>query len=119
MGSTQIPASTPWLELATSTPTTGSTVSFTSLSEYNDYRVEWFALTTTAGGGATNFAIRFNGDSGTNYAYALRFGTNSLADSAIQISGPCAQTQLDINGANGASKKIFGFTGITLSLIHI
>lgn len=115
MASVQIPANTPWLELATSSPTSGSTVSFTSLAEYNDYRIEWFGLTGSA---SNQFRIRFNNDSGTTYASHITNGSNnSTAASSIVISSPASQAQLEIAGANGASKRIIGFTG-TLGVIN-
>jgi hypothetical protein len=109
MGSTQIPADSPWLELGTASPTTGTVVSFTSLPEYKNYRIEWFGL--TQGGGTTgDIGIRFNGDSGSNYA--IESGSRHFTSTTSIPFHPAAyQLQMDIQQANELSKKITGFSG--------
>lgn len=82
MAITNLGGSNKWVELATSSPTSGSTVTFSSLASYRDYRIEWFDLTNVGG---QPFAIRFNNDSGTNYAY-WRSDQNDSAASA-QVVG--------------------------------
>lgn len=95
-----------WVELATSSPTSGSTVTFSSLPSYKDYRIEWFGLTNSGG---QPFAVRFNNDSGSNYAY-LRSGQSSSAASA-QIYGSGSQIQVTIFDADSISKTIEGWGG--------
>lgn len=95
-----------WVELATSSPTSGSTVTFSSLPSYKDYRIEWFGLTNSGG---QPFAVRFNNDSGTNYAY-WRSDQNDSAASA-QIFGSSAQMQIDVLDADSISKTIEGWGG--------
>lgn len=109
MGATQIPADSPWVELGTASPTTGSTVSFTSIPEYKNYRIEWFGLTQS---GSSNYAIRFNGDSSSNYA---TFAPSVYFSSGTYIGAfhSADQIQMDIEQANEVSKRIFGFSGNT------
>ena len=108
MGATQIPATTPWLELGTSSPTSGLTVSFTSLPEYNNYRVQFFGLEYT--GSAPIVGVRFNSDSGSNYAQESA-GTYSQNATYISFGNSASQAQLDVEGSNEVTKKINGFTG--------
>lgn len=95
-----------WVELATSSPTSGSTVTFSSLPSYKDYRIEWFGLTNSIG---QPFAVRFNNDSGSNYAY-WRTDQNDSAATA-QIYGSGSQIQITILDADSVSKTIQGFGG--------
>ena len=108
MGISSIGAFDKWVELATSTPTSGSTVTFSSLASYRDYRIQWFGLTNTAPAGQP-FAVRFNNDSGTNYAY-WRSDQNDSA-STSSIFGNTSQIQIDILDADSVSKTIQGFGG--------
>lgn len=95
-----------WVELATSSPTSGSTVTFSSLPSYKDYRIEWFGLTNTLG---QPFAVRFNNDSGTNYAYWRSDQSDSTA--SAQILGTSEQMQVDVLDADSISKTIQGWGG--------
>lgn len=95
-----------WVELATSSPTSGSTVTFSSLPSYKDYRIEWFGLTNNL---AQPFAVRFNNDSGTNYAYWRSDQSDSAA--SAQIYGTSEQMQVDVLDADSISKTIQGWGG--------
>jgi hypothetical protein len=110
MGSTQIPADSPWLELATASPTSGLTVSFTSLPEYKNYRIQWFGLTRNAS--SSNTGVRFNSDSGSNYAQESD-GIYSEAETYISLGSQPQSLQMDIQGANEITKTIKGFTGFS------
>jgi hypothetical protein len=110
MGSTQIPATTPWLELATASPTSGLTVSFTSLPEYSNYRIQFMGLTRNAS--SSNTGIRFNSDSGSNYAQESA-GIYSEAETYISLGSQPQSLQMDIQGANEITKTIKGFTGFS------
>jgi hypothetical protein len=110
MGSTTIPAVTPWLELGTASPTTGSVVTFTSIPEYNNYRMQWFGINQSGPG--SNYGIRFNGDSGTNYATAASGFINN-PDTSIIIDNNTGELQMDIKEANEITKRIDGFSGET------
>lgn len=106
MAISKLGGSNQWVQLATSSPTSGSTVTFSSLASYTDYRIEWFDL---ANSGGQPFAIRFNNDSGTNYAY-WRSDQNDSAASA-QVVGSTSQIQITIFDADSVSKTIDGFGG--------
>jgi hypothetical protein len=116
MGSTQIPAITPWLELATSSPTSGLSVSFTSIPEYRNLRIEFLALATTSS--TSPYRIRFNNDSGSSYSYnsGANSGVNSANGTEIQTNGRF--TQITIEDANGVSKRITGASS-TNSLVAV
>ena len=98
-----------WSELATSSPTSGSSVSFSSLNEYVNYKIVYFDLNTS---GPETFILRINNDSGNNYAY-LRNGDGgditsdgvndsiSLGSGSSNISGV-----IIINDANQLVKDI-------------
>jgi hypothetical protein len=107
MGATTIPAGTtaPWVELATSSPTSGLTVSFTSIAEYANLRIEFLALATTSS--TQPYRIRFNNDSGSSYSYnSGNSGSSNANATEIQTNGRF--TQITIEDANGVSKRITG-----------
>lgn len=88
MGVSQIPASTAtggrnWVQLGTSTPTTGSTVSFTSLATYNFYRVVTERVVTS---GNESFLIRLNNDTSSKYA-TTQFYSGTLSSGVPALSG--------------------------------
>ena len=53
-----------WQLIATNTPTSGTSTSFTSLSGYNKFRL---ICSNLAFGGSADLLCRFNSDSGSNY----------------------------------------------------
>lgn len=106
MAITNLATSQKWVELATSSPTSGTSVSFTSIPEYKNYRIQWFGLANSSTG---NYQIRFNNDSATNYAFNNANGPTSNGTTYITIE-PSA-VQLTISQANEISKTIEGFTG--------
>jgi len=53
-----------WQLIATNTPTSGTSTSFTSLSGYKKFRLIWSALTF---GGSASLLCRFNSDSTDSY----------------------------------------------------
>ena len=112
MGSTQIPAITPWLELASSSPTSGLTVSFTSIPEYRNLRIEFLALATTSP--TQPYRIRFNNDSGSSYSYNSGANSGTSSSNATEIQSPGRFTQITIEDANGISKKITGASSANL-----
>lgn len=108
-----------WTEIASSSPTSGSTVSFTSIPEYKDLAV--LAYNINNGGTNTALTIRFNDDSGSNYARNILWWHNvtgggmKVTGSAIasSIYGTQESTQptgfqLLIENANSPLKTIRG-----------
>lgn len=89
MGSSQIPTSTNernWIELATTSPSGVLTVSFTSLNAYRYYRVDIFGV--SASGSNVRIGLRFNNDTGSNYASnGGTTATNGPATSIGMIQG--------------------------------
>jgi hypothetical protein len=114
MGAIQIPQpSTIWVELDTSSPTSGSSVSFTSLAEYRNYKLYYFDV--DASSSVVGFTVTFNGDTTSNYAYisTIDAAQNSNGvDSSIKLgAGGGAQATnhsgtLTVLGANQVTKDI-------------
>lgn len=117
MGVSQIPTSTTtastWTQLATSSPTSGSTVSFTSISAYSNLLVSWEDLVGNAAG--TGIFIRFNNDSGSNYSwiYTTSSGSVTASSNSTYISlatlwqgAALSSGYMLINGANDIYKTI-------------
>lgn len=70
-----------WVELASSSPTSGSTVTFSSLNEYANYKIAYFNLIAS---GQSSLTMTINNDATSSYAYL-----------AIQDSGTIASDGLD------------------------
>lgn len=105
MAISRIGGSTNWVELGTSSPTTGASVSFTSLAEYKNYKLYFFDIAAST---TYNLQLRINNDTGNNYS-----STNNAnsTPSFIRLNGPAGSTQkmdgeIFINDANQISKKI-------------
>jgi len=125
MGISQIPATTSstWTQLATSSPSSVATVSFTSIStNYSKLLVTWKGLQLNAD---QVCQTRFNNDTGNNYAYqyqsipsGLSYPTFSSSSSglasSIQLVSLPASTytsgSLLISGANDIYKTITYFS---------
>lgn len=115
MGASQVPALTQanWVQLATVSPTSGSSVSFTSLAEYRNYKLYYFDV--DASSSVVGFTVTFNGDTGSNYAYISTTDTAQSSNgvsSSIQVgSGAGAAStnhsgQLIVTGSNQLTKEI-------------
>jgi len=102
MGASVIPAASTaqanWVELASATPTSGSTVSFTGLTEYRNYKVSYYNLFTTGG---TNMLLRFNNDNNLVYAWITQGDSGSVNSSAYASSFPVHPSVTDTDGASG------------------
>jgi hypothetical protein len=98
MGATQLPASIDrnWVELASSTPTGVTSVSFTSLSAYNYYRVTYSGDLDNA----TDLNMRLN-NSSVNYISSFIYD----AGSRLTISSSESRFILT-TGASGQRNKI-------------
>lgn len=98
MGSSTIPAAsagapiTSWVQLATSSPTSGATVSFTSLSSYKQYRVILSGINAAAGTPNLNMTLN---NTASNYSSAVSF--YNTAQSRFQNDGSNSTTSLLIN----------------------
>ncbi|NDB67550.1 MAG: hypothetical protein EB015_05985 [Methylocystaceae bacterium] len=118
MAISKLGASNKWVEIASSSPTSGTTVSFTSIPEYKDLAI--LAYNINNGGSSTALSVRFNNDTGSNYTKNVIYqnsGTQVLniatSPSTTSLYGtysanvPVAM-QLVIEGANSGFKQIFG-----------
>ena len=67
-----------WTEIASTSPTSGSSISFTSIPSYKELVLRWngIVLATAAG----QISITFNNDTGTNYA------STSLANNSTPVT---------------------------------
>lgn len=106
-----------WAEIATASPTTGTTVTFSSIPEYKDLKLELIKVTTVA---TTQWRWRINNDTGVNYAqsYLIRGTQADYGGSANQsffaLNNPNQNTdmvsgEILIENANQVSKTITGW----------
>lgn len=71
-----------WVELASSSPTSGSTVTFSSLTQYKNYKISYFNVDTSSA--SVIFTLRFNNDSGSNYAFVNNANQGGVSGSGVQ-----------------------------------
>lgn len=102
-----------WIEIATSSPTSGSTVSFTSIPEYKDLLIQGFNVEA-----GNNLVTRFNNDTASNYAWVRDTDQFSLTTSIQLTRGNVDQCfQLKILDANSGPKIIDIFSGSVASAV--
>lgn len=111
-------SSNKWIEIASSSPTSGTTVSFTSVPEYKDLYVLAYGINNA--GTATQLTVRFNNDTGNNYSRNVLFysaGTSRMEVVSVSNSSQVYGTSLSwspanfsmlIEGSNSPLKKITG-----------
>ena len=108
MGSSTIPAPsagapiTSWVQLATSSPTSGATVSFTSLSSYKQYRVVMSNVDVAAGNPTLNMTLN---NTASNYSYAFSFYDGTKMNNA----GGYALSSINIQPGSNALTPRYGF----------
>ena len=93
-----------WQLVATNTPTSGTSTSFTSLTGYRKYRVIWSALTFS---GSAVAMLRFNSDSNNNYIGAASgYGTSSSEgwSTAAIVAGTAGTTHYGFIDVEDADK---------------
>jgi hypothetical protein len=97
-----------WQLIATNTPTSGTSTSFTSLSGYRKFRLIWSAL---AFGSSADLLCRFNSDSTNKYIGAASGYSSSTSkgwSSAATVSGSSISTHygfLDIEDVDKTFPK--------------
>jgi hypothetical protein len=86
-----------WVELGSASATSGTAVSFTSISNaYNDLLLTWNdALATNA----ADLSVRFNNDSGTNYSFIHGFLNYNGPTFSLDTDGNSSEIRL--NGIRG------------------
>jgi hypothetical protein len=110
MGASTIPATngapiTSWVQLATSSPTSGATVSFTSLSSYKQYRVVMSNVGVNTGNPTLSMTLN---NTASNYSYALPF--YNQASSLYQNVGINNSSSININAGTTFNTSYYGFT---------
>ena len=91
----------------TTLSTTQTTITFSSIpADYTHLQLRLFARTNRSAQNAANLLIRFNNDTGSNYAYHDLFGDGASATA----SGAATQTSIIANRLTGAgaAASIFG-----------
>jgi len=110
-----------WVEIGTSSPTSGSTVTFSSISTiYKDLAISIKNVTSAAGSPFINF--QFNNDTTNNYGYSFWINTSAVNNTPSLRNNPLTSSFggpgltsttggsgiLLIKGANGPFKEIEG-----------
>ena len=117
-------ATAAWSQLGVSATTSGTTVTVSGLSGYNQIFISFENISSSTT--VVNHTLRFNADSGANYNYSnynIRntgqfSGGYSSGDTSVylaRIAGAASKMSggILINGANGTTKKFFsGFSSI-------
>jgi hypothetical protein len=110
MGASQVPATsngapiTSWVQLATSSPTSGSAVSFTSLSAYKQYRIIIGNLNVAAGSPALSMTLN---NTASNYSTAA--GSYNSGGSFYANYGLNNTSSISINSGT-FNQSYYGFT---------
>lgn len=110
MGATTFPAAssgapiTSWVQLATSSPTSGATVSFTSLASYKQYRVVMSGIDVAAGSPTLSMTLN---NTAANYSSAVTFWNSSAG--RLQNDGYQASSGLLISPPSNQNAALFGF----------
>ena len=116
--SSLVGSSNKWIEIASSSPTSGTTVSFTSVPEYKDLYVLAYGINNA--GTTAQLTVRLNNDTGNNYSRNVLFFysntsrmeiANSSNSSSLygtrEVQAPAGFSML-IEGSNSPLKKITG-----------
>lgn len=104
MGISGLPStvSTKWVEIASNSPTSGNSITFSSIPEYNNYKLTCIGLTSSASG---NLLLRFNGDTGSNYI-VTGLG-NSGSSASVTGTTTTSLTIIDAGIGNGGTAEIY------------
>lgn len=94
-----------------------SSIAFTSISSaYTDLRVIWTGIAT---GGAVDFYLRFNSDTGTNYSGTYLYGDGSSAGSQRVTSENAARLSFGLSSSIPTTTQIdiFSYAGSTFKTV--
>lgn len=72
-----------WAELATSSPTSGSSVTFSSLTEYSNYKVSYFNANSSAGATLT---LTLNNDTTSSYSWIAHKDSGTVSSDGLDTS---------------------------------
>lgn len=100
-----------WVELASASPTSGTTVTFSSLNEYSNYKIAYFDVDLSS---LESLFLTINNDTGSNYAYIRQIDDGSIDGSGVTNSINLGQASngsgiIIINDANNVIKQISWF----------
>lgn len=82
-----------WSELGTSSPTSGTVVTFSSLPQHSEYKIAYFDIDTSST--SVRFDLTINNDTGSNYAFA------SLIDGSGSTWSSGVDTKIILGEGNG------------------
>lgn len=104
MSISRFSSSRKWVELATSSPTTGTTVTLSSLAEYDKYRIVCLGLSAAA-----PVTWRINNDSGNNYYLATNetswINNRTSTTNSFNITNTNLTCDIIVDSANDAVFK--------------
>lgn len=104
MSISRFSSSRKWVELATSSPTTGTTVTLSSLAEYDKYRIVCLGLSASAA-----VTWRINNDSGNNYYLATNetswINNRNSTTNSFNITNTNLTCDIIVDSANDAVFK--------------
>jgi hypothetical protein len=102
------------IETITVASGTSNEISFTSIpSTYNHLQIRLIARTNRASNDEANLLIRFNNDTGSNYAYHDLYGDGA----SVTASAAASQTKIIANRLTGASAVANIFGGIIIDIL--
>jgi hypothetical protein len=102
------------IETITVASGTSNEISFTSIpSTYNHLQIRLFARTNRTSNNEANLLIRFNNDTGSNYAYHDLFGDGA----SVTVSAATSQTKIIANRLTGASATANIFGSIIIDIL--
>lgn len=105
-----------WVELASANPTSGTTVTFSSLPQYKTYKIAYFNLDLSTG---DIIQLTINNDTGNNYAYARQIDSGDTSSAGVSTSILLGTVATDgtgiitIDDANDLIKDISWFHAVT------
>lgn len=104
-----------WTEVATSSPTSGSSVTLSSLPAASKLRIVGFNLTGSIGGSGANLGLTINNDTTTSYTYAYdTTGDTTNSEISLGVSATRFSFVLTFDPANQAIyKNGIGFSANT------
>jgi hypothetical protein len=102
------------IETITVASGTSNEISFTSIpSTYNHLQIRLIARTNRSSNTEANLLIRFNNDTGSNYAYHDLFGDGA----SVTVSAATSQTKIIANRLTGASATANIFGSIIIDIL--
>lgn len=104
-----------WVEIGTSSPTSGSVVTFSSLANYRKFRLVGFDVNLST---SASLKITFNNDTGNNYAYSyVRLASANVTDSLTFAANTVHSFDFEIDfNSQSTWKRVIGWAANTSSV---